>query len=178
MNALAELDAMLSLFPDGPPLVAKAEHVPSAAMPEDYRCLLSHDAHMTVAMEARHACTVDVNVVEERLEGDVYNRKITLTKHGTDDVVQFGLVKFDFSWVTEQVREEILSKDIPLCRVLIRHNVLRHVDLNALIRVEAGPGLAELLHMPEGGVTYGRLATIFCDHKPAVDLLEISAPLA
>jgi hypothetical protein len=31
--------------------------------------------------------------------------------------------------------------------------------------------------MPVGGKTYGRLATLFCNHQPAVDLLEVSAPL-
>jgi hypothetical protein len=31
--------------------------------------------------------------------------------------------------------------------------------------------------MPVGGVTYGRIATIFCNQKPAIDLLEVSAPL-
>ena len=25
--------------------------------------------------------------------------------------------------------------------------------------------------------TYGRLATIFCNHQPAVDLLEVAAPV-
>jgi hypothetical protein len=31
--------------------------------------------------------------------------------------------------------------------------------------------------MQPGEVTYGRLATIFCNGIPAIDLLEISAPL-
>jgi hypothetical protein len=33
------------------------------------------------------------------------------------------------------------------------------------------------LSMNVGEATYGRLATIFCNRHPAVDLLEISAPL-
>ena len=62
-------------------------------------------------------------------------------------------------------------------RVLINHNVLRHIDLGAIIEITAGPALAKYLQMPVGAVTYGRLATIFCNRQPAVDLLEISAPL-
>ncbi|QDT65061.1 hypothetical protein [Calycomorphotria hydatis] len=177
MNPLTELKELEAPFETGVPLLASVEHVPAALMPKEYQCLLSHNEHMTVAMEAKYATTVDVHVLDDHLEGDIYRRKITLTKHGTDDVVQFGLVKFDFSWVDNTIRDGILSKNIPLGRVLIRNNVLRHVDLGALLRVTAGPGLAEIMKIPVGTETYGRLATIFCDGKPAVDLLEISAPL-
>jgi hypothetical protein len=104
-------------------------------------------------------------------------RKIALRKHGTDEVVQFGLVRFNFDYVTPKVREEILAEKIPLGRVLIQHNVFRHVDLGAIIRFVAGPGMAKYLQMKEGEVTYGRLATIFCNGSPAIDLLEISSPL-
>src|SRR5690606_17267687 len=107
----------------------------------------------------------------------MYCRKILLTKRGTDQVVQFGLVRFDFSYVTPAVRDEILSEQIPLGRVLIRHNVLRHIHLGALLRIDAGPGLARYLDMCRGDETFGRLATIFCNGRPAVDLLEITAPL-
>ena len=43
--------------------------------------------------------------------------------------------------------------------------------------MKAGESLAKYLGMNAGEFTYGRLATIFCDQSPAVDLLEISAPL-
>jgi hypothetical protein len=79
--------------------------------------------------------------------------------------------------VTECVKKEILAGIVPLGRVLIQHNVLRHVDLGAILRFTAGPGLATRLQMKEGQVTYGRMATIFCNGSPAIDLLEISAPL-
>ena len=67
--------------------------------------------------------------------------------------------------------------ETPLGRVLINHNVLRHIDLGAVLRFEAGPELAHLLSMEVGETTYGRLATIFCNGRPAVDLLEIAAPI-
>ncbi|MCH7990730.1 MAG: hypothetical protein IID46_16440 [Planctomycetes bacterium] len=118
-----------------------------------------------------------MKIIDRKLEGDVYSRKILLLKSGTDRVVQFGIVRFDLQYVTESVREEILSGETPLGRILINQNVLRHLDLGAVLRITAGPGLAEYLHMQSGGVTYGRLATIFCNRSPAVDLLEITAPL-
>jgi len=178
MNPLAELNALVDVFPSSEPLIARAEHVAAPLMPEPYRMMLAHEHHMTVTMEQYHGGPVDVTVLDRRNVGGMYCRKILLKKRGTEQVVQFGLVRFDFSYVTPAVRDEILSESIPLGRVLIRHNVLRHIDLGALLLIEAGPELAKLLDMPDGGRTYGRLATIFCNGRPAVDLLEITAPLS
>lgn len=177
MNPLQELNALTGAFPDEHKLFEHVEHVPGALLPEPYRKMLAHDHHMTVTMEAHHGCPVDVRVIQEHLEGDLYSRKIQLLKTGTDTVVQFGIVRFDFQYVTPQVREEILAGDIPMGRVLINHNVLRHIDLGALLQFRASKGLADYLQMQHGEETYGRLATIFCNRRPAVDLLEISAPL-
>jgi hypothetical protein len=139
--------------------------------------MLVHERHMTLAMERHHECPVDVHVVDRKWDGDVYGRKSILTKQGTDVPVQLGFVRFHFEYVTDAVKDEIISETIPMGRVLINHNVLRHIDLGAIVKFTAGPGLADYLQMVEGGETYGRLATIFCNKRPAVDLLEISAPL-
>jgi hypothetical protein len=177
VNPHDELQSLLDIFPEREPLLADAEHVASEMLPEPYRRMLAHNHHMTVTMESYHNCRVEVRILDRRLDGDFYSRKIILVKAGTDKVVQFGLVRFDLSYVTPTVRNEILQGDKPLGRVLIDHNVLRHIDLGAVLRLEAGPGLARILQMPEGATTYGRLATIFCNRHAAVDLLEVSAPL-
>lgn len=178
MNPVDEFHKLAAMFPDAQPLVQDVEYIPASTTPEPYKTLLVHDIHMTVTMERFHGCPVDVHVVDRRLDDDVYARKILLTRHGTNTVVQFGLVRFDFQYVTPAVRDEIISEKIPLGRVLINHNVLRQVDLNAILKLTAGPSLAKYLQMKEGDVTYGRIATIFCNRKPAIDLLEVSAPLA
>ncbi|MEZ6121795.1 MAG: hypothetical protein R3C49_01315 [Planctomycetaceae bacterium] len=180
MNPLIELNQLCSLFPEpeGQPLYLKAEHIAREATPEPYHRMLVHEHHMTVTMESYHDCSVDVEVVDSRFEGALYCRKILLKKHGTDKCVQFGIVRFNFDFVTPSVREQIESESIPLGRVLIQHNVLRHIDLGAILKFEAGPGLSRYLQMDIGQTTFGRMATIFCNGAPAVDLLEISAPLA
>src|SRR5690606_372958 len=143
-----------------------------------YKSMLVHDRHMTVTMEKYHGCSVDVHVLDRTTdEHGIYGRKIILTRQGTDIPVQFGIVRFDFQYVTDAVREEIMSETIPLGRALINHNVRRHIELGAILKVTAGPGLAEHLKMEPGQETYGRLATIFCNKRPAVDLLEIATPL-
>lgn len=177
MNPHDELKALTGLFPEELPLFERVEHVPSALTPEPYKRMLVHDEHMTVTMEEYYQAPVDVRIIEQRRDGEVYSRKIVLTRSGSGQVVQFGIVRFDLKYVTEPVREEILGGRTPLGRVLIKHNVLRHIDLGAVLRVTAGPALAGYLQIDAGEVTYGRLATIFCNKHPAVDLLELPAPL-
>ncbi len=178
MNAIEELNRLTSIFPAERPLLREAEHIPSSTTPEPYKRMLVHDHHMTVTMELYHGCSMNVRVVAEAYDGDTYCRKILLLRSDNGKPVQFGIVRFNFNYVTPAVKREILEGKIPLGRVLINHNVLRHIDLGAILRVKAGPELAELLAMPDGAETYGRLATIFCNGSPAVDLLEISAPLS
>lgn len=177
MNPIAELNSLVELFPDEPPLIAKVEHVPAALVPQPYRNMLVHDQHMTVTMESHHHSPVDVRILNRRQDNGVYCREIVLVKQGTENVVQYGFVRFNLTYVTEPVRDEILKGETPLGRVLINHNVLRHIDLGAVLRIEAGPRLADRFGVPTGTEVYGRLATIFCNRQPAVDLLEISAPL-
>ncbi|HCK54422.1 MAG TPA: hypothetical protein DIC23_14485 [Planctomycetaceae bacterium] len=177
MNPQDELNALVGLFGDGESLVRAAEHVPGALTPSPYNEMLVHEHHMTVTMEEYYESPVEVRIVQQVDTDGLYCRKIVLLKAGTSQVVQFGIVRFNFRYVTDEVRDEIVAGKTPLGRVLINHNVLRHIDLGAIVRVTAGDELAELLQMEPGGVTYGRLATIFCNQHPAVDLLEIPAPL-
>ncbi len=180
VNTIRELDELAGLFPepDEQRLYLRAEHVAKEATPEPYHHMLVHEHHMTVSMESWHNCSVDVDVLASRFENGLYLRKIVLRKGGTPQPVQFGYVRFNLELVTPQVRHEILEEKVPLGRVLIQHNVFRHVDLGAILRFTAGPGLERYLHMQPGDVTYGRLATIFCNGIPAIDLLEIAAPLS
>ena len=154
-----------------------AEHVPGALVPPPYKEMLVHEHHMTVTMEEYYESSVEVRIVDQVDTEGLYCRKIVLLKAGTSQVVQFGIVRFNFRYVTDEVRDEIVAGQTPLGRVLINHNVLRHIDLGAIVRVTAGEELSDLLQMEPGGVTYGRLATIFCNQHPAVDLLEIPSPL-
>ena len=133
---------------------------------------------MTVTMEQFHHCDVDVSVVYEELQDPLYMREILLTKTGTHAVVLFGLVRFDFSYVPPAVKAEILAKELPLGRVLIRHNVLRHIDLGAILKITPGLALRRHLQLKDASPVYGRMATIFCNGSPAVDLLEVAAPVA
>lgn len=179
VNPLIEFEQLCDIFPEqaGEDLVQSAEHVARDLVPEPYQQLLVHEHHMTVTMEHYHRCRVDVEVLAADFVDQLYCRKILLRLQSNRRVVQFGVVRFNFQYVDDSIRAQIESQHEPLGRVLIQHDVLRHIDLGALLRLETGPGLARYFNARVGTETFGRLATIFCNGMPAVDLLEISAPL-
>jgi len=177
VNPTDEFRNLISLFPEGDELFESADYIPAALTPEPYKRLLVHDRHMTVAMEEFHRSPVVVKVLDRKLEGNIYSRKILLKRSDDGAVVQFAVMRFDLDMVLPAVRDEILSERTPLGRILINYNVFRFVDLGAIFRVTAGPAFARLCGCAMGEVTYARLATIFCNQHPAVDLLEAAAPI-
>lgn len=177
MNPTDEFTKLVSLFPERDALFSSAEHIPASLTPEPYKRLLVHDRHMTLAMEEFHGSPVVVDVLDRNLEGHIYSRKILLKRSDTGAVVQFAVMRFDLDLVLPAVRDEILSERTPLGRILVNYNVFRFVDLGAIFRLAAGPAFARSCGCCVGEATYGRLATIFCNQQPAVDLLEASAPI-
>jgi chorismate-pyruvate lyase len=153
------------------------EEVTSAQMARNYRMLLAHQDHMTVTVERYHNCPVDVEVLETELTDHHYSRKILLRRQSDRAVVQFGIVRLDFAFVSDEVRKQIESQTIPLGRILIDHNVLRDVHLSKLWKVTPAADLQQLFNLPTAVPTYGRTAVIDCNGEPAIELLEIVTPL-
>lgn len=95
--------------------------------------MLDHEEHMTVTVERRRGSAVDVQVLDSRLTASrCVTRKIVLRRKSDQRVVLFGIVRLALTALQPAVRNEIMAQKIPLGRVLILHNVLRHVQLNAL----------------------------------------------
>lgn len=174
---MPELSLLVALFYENPAELGQFEQVTAAEMPKPYARLLAHHAHMTVTMEEFHGSPVDVRVLATRHDGSLYSRKILLSRQSDGRVVQFGIPRVNLDLLSDEVRAEIESQRTPLGRVLINHNVLREVELVALWRVTLGGDLARLFGCPVGEVVYGRTALIHLNGEPAVELLEIAAPL-
>jgi chorismate-pyruvate lyase len=172
---LAVLQPSAIVAPFYPALAALGEFEPVAPadMPREYRSLLAHNDHMTVTVEAFHNCLVDVRVLEEHREGESYSRTSLLACQATGKIVQFGVMHIDLSQLATAVRDEITGRGTPLGRVLIRHNVLRHVELQQLWQVNPSPQLRDLITLAAGEPLYGRSARIVVEGRPAVELLEI-----
>ena len=172
-----DLVTLVALFYPRSEALGRFDEVDSRDLARDYRMLLAHDSHMTVTVERFHNGPVDVRVLESRLTGTHYARKILLARQSDGVVVQFGIMRIDFSSVSPEVRSEVESQSAPLGRILIEHNVLVKVHLTKLWKVTPGEDLRRLLNLPPGQITYGRTAVIHCDGEPAVELLEIVAPV-
>jgi chorismate-pyruvate lyase len=171
-----DLDTLVRLFYDDGGELGHFTEQSAKAMPAAYRPLLAHSGHMTETVEAHHCDRVDVEVLAKQVTPSHYARKILLRRQRDRRVVQFGIMRVAFEFLPDAARAEIEAETTPLGRVLIEHNVLRSVELVALWRVEPGADLSKLFGIPAGVETYGRTALIYCNHEPAVELLEIVTP--
>lgn len=169
-----EVRLLLAFF--GESRLPRCRHVEADDVPEPYHGLLVHDDHMTVTLETYYGEPVRVRPYQVHRQGEIYGRKLDLMVGPNDTVVMTGMMLMNFRFVSPEVQELIVSQKIPLGRILIEHNILRRVTSESFVLFDAGDPLAQRFGLAEPKAAYGRLATIFCDEKPAIDLLEIVRP--
>lgn len=190
-TAMAALAALTDLFPKAGFQAADMEIVGADEMPEPYRGLLAHSHHMTVTLETFHGSEVRLIVDERRSEGNVYARALRLTAGDRGRVVLAGLMRFQMTRCTELVRREILQERVPLGKILIEHCALRKIEPVGYLRIAPGTGIARIFGLDGAGdaaieaaggapfaFAWGRLATISCNLRPVVELLEVVPPCA
>ena len=184
-----DIGDLYGLFGDDAPA---AVVVPEGAVPQPQRRLLAHESHMTVTLEAHHGGAVEVEVLDRFARHGRYARKILLRRPagggrsvapGPGAVVLFGIVLIDLRFTTEAARREIVSETTPLGHVLIRHSRLRRISTHCLLEIEPDEELrrhfglgASVSRKDDRSRVHGRLATIFCDERPAIELLEVVPP--
>ncbi len=167
---------LVEIYYQDPSVLGRFERVERTSVPKVYRKLLDHSNHMTVTVESHHSDQVDVAVLRSDFVGEHYRREILLKTHRSQRVVQYGIVRLNTKYLSDKPRNEILEQQKPLGRVLIEHEVLRKIELFDLLRVECGPVLAKFFDVEAGTISYGRTALIYCDHEPAIELLEVVRP--
>ena len=165
---------MLAFFGDSE--VPNARAVEAGAVPLPYRSLLVHGGHMTEVLERHHGGALSVHPYRIGREGDIYGRRLDLRVAGDEAPVMTGIMIFNLALVGDAVRDEILEAAAPLGEILIRHRILRRVAPEAFLEFDARDPLAARFGLPAPRPAWGRLATIDCDGRPAVDLLEIVRP--
>ncbi len=151
------------------------ESVAPETLPERFHHLLVHRDHMTIRLSTYYGRSVALRVLDERTDGTVYRRRIVLVLEGSEEVVEFGVVRIDLRFVPEAARREILEQGKPLGDILIRHDVLRRIEPRWYLRLPlACPHLA-CFGPNRSGEAYGRVGTIYCNGEPAIELLEVVA---
>ena len=174
---IPDLQTLTSLFHARRELLGEFSEIGIEQVPEPYRRLLVHNEHMTETVEAFHGCQVDVRVLQRRVTETHYAREILLARQSDRAVVQYGIMRVNFAYLPDEVQTQIRAEQTPLGRILIEHNVLRRVQLFSLRCVKLGETLAAHFQQPLGTLTYGRTALIECNQVPAIELLEIVAPI-
>src|SRR3954470_1172361 len=109
-----DLETLVGLFHSNLAALGRFEEVDSHVLARDYRMLLAHDSHMTVTVERFYNEPVDVRVLNVNLSGNHYAREILLARQSDGAVVQFGIMRLDFSSVSPEVRQEVESRSTPL----------------------------------------------------------------
>ncbi|MDZ7653126.1 MAG: hypothetical protein U5L03_11515 [Burkholderiaceae bacterium] len=174
IDAAKVVRLMLAFFGDSE--VPQARTLAAEAIPAPYRPLLAHAGHMTEVLERHHGGALRVQPYRIHREGDIYGRRIDLFAAGVDGPVMTGIMIFNLALVAPAVRDEIVGAKSPLGEILIRHRILRRVAPDAFLAFEATDPLVARFGSAADRPAYGRLATIDCDQRPAVDLLEIVRP--
>ena len=169
-----ELRLLLAFF--GLSRVPKCSEIEPSDVPQPYRDLLVHDGHMTVTLEDHHGSRVRVEPYSVHQQGDLYGRLLDLRSEHSGEVVMTGILLFNLSICSPEVRELIIGEQVPLGRILIEHKILRRLTSETFLRVESQDPLVSRFELPSPATAYGRLATIFYEGQPAVDLLEIVRP--
>jgi hypothetical protein len=153
--------------------VPDCEPVHAEEVPPPFDELLVHEHHMTVTVEGYHGDLVDVRILASSLKGPIYTRKIVLPLRHSGKIVLFGIVVVNLDYTSPPVRAAIVAGKTPFGRVLIEHNVMRRIEPTGYLKVHPGPAQLAWFGLTKPVPMYGRLAFIYCDELPAVELLEI-----
>ena len=169
-EALADL---LSPFIGAAAVTPRCEEVTADQLPEPFHWLLVHRNHMTKVLEAQYGRPMELDVLEHHLDDEFYTRKILLRPQGHDEIVEVGVVRLNFRYMSPAVRDEILKRETPLGAILIRHKVLRKVQPRWYMKFPANAPLLVATGVSFPHPTYGRIGTIYCNHEPAIEVLEV-----
>lgn len=149
------------------------EQIGASEVPDPYRQLLVHNNHMTVTLEQFHGCPVRVRPYLVHRQKDWYGRKLDLFADADGQMVMTGVALVNFGFCPDKVRDLIVAEQMPLGRILIENDILRRISASAFLRFSPHDDFVLRFGRRDGKPAYGRLATIFCEENPAVELLEI-----
>ncbi len=153
--------------------IGQFEPISVGNMPADYRTLLAHPEHMTVSLEMFHKSLVSVKVLDEWRDDASYARTSVLSRQSDGVPVQFGIMRIWLNDLPDSARDQITSRQTPLGRVLIEHNLLREVEPICLWEIAPNTVLKKNLGLRSDVRLYGRSAQILVEERPTVQLLEI-----
>ncbi len=172
-TARESLDELCGAFPGYRASADAFQEVAGDAVPQPYHKLLVHKRHMTVTLTEHFGLSPNLYVMDERRDGNWYSRKIFLTAGNKAESIELGVVRMDLSCLRENVAQQILRKQMPLGAILTEHHVLRRIEPRHYLFFPKGSAVVRWFGHDNAGPFYGRLGTIHCNEKPAIEVLEI-----
>lgn len=149
------------------------EQIDADEVPAPYDRLLVHETLMVQAFRSYLGRDVTLHVQEAHVDDDCYRRKIWLTPKEEDRTIELGIARVHLRNLPPAAQQQILQRRLPLGAILLGNEVSRRVEPQSFFRLEAAwPGYTAFV-APAAGPAYGRTATIFCDDKPTIEVLEI-----
>ncbi|GJM25125.1 MAG: hypothetical protein DHS20C16_15400 [Phycisphaerae bacterium] len=154
--------------------VEGCEPVKPDKMPGTYQQLLVHNEHMTEKLSAYHGQDVELHVLHNRSDGDLYSRNVLLTLPSDPEfVVEFGIMRMNLGMVRDEVRKEIEAGETPLGSILVGHDVLRRIEPRWYLKFDGDSPMASHFGRKHDSDVYGRVGIIHCNDEPAIELLEV-----
>ena len=157
---------------DSDACLLRSRPVPGAHVPEPFRRLLVHEAHMTTTLNAYYGGAVGLEVLESREHGDLYDRRILL-RVPDGRVVEYGIARLRLDLIATSIRNEILARQRPLGDILISYDVLRRIEPQWFFEIHLGAACLKHFDVGVEGGAFGRVGRIHCDGEPAIELLEV-----
>ncbi len=173
-SAEEALESLCHWFYEDRISVEGCDHVEPGDMPSSYQQLLVHNEHMTERLTAYHGEDVELQLLHNRSDGDLYSRNILLTLPSDPDfVVEFGIMRMNLAMVGDEVRKEIEAGETPLGSILVGHQVLRRIEPRWYLKFDADSPMASHFGREQEQPIYGRVGIIYCNDEPAIELLEV-----
>ena len=174
LNLLFPLDQFYER--DGFPLPA-VRQVPGNDVPQPYGSLLVGDHDMTPTLEAFHGDTIEIRVIERKVESDSLARIVVLLLEGSGKPVEFGAIIIHLEHFPQEARDRILEGHIPLGTILATYHV-NHISCpKAFIQVASDAMMEEALCLQGRRTLYGRRNVLLTPQNEILaDIVEILPP--
>lgn len=129
-------------------------------VPEPYRSLLVHDRDMTPTLEGAHGRSIQLQVLNYSLVGDLFSRQVVLMLEGDGKPAAFGAIKIDLKHFPPEARRLVIERKQPLGTILRTQGMAHSSRPDAYLQVKADAIIESALHLSGPRLLFGRRNTL------------------
>jgi chorismate-pyruvate lyase len=158
--------------------LADVQPLAGERLPQPYRKLLVHDSDMTPTLEAFHACTLALHVINKQFIDGTLVRQVLLVSDRTNKPVAYGVIRIFLDSFDESARQMIIACRKPLGSILGSQAIEHFSRPTSFFALPPDETIASALRIDDPPAQlFGRYNELFHDtrHKLA-QVVEILAP--